>query len=144
MLHCQAPQTMGRDQNFPVSVEVQLLGDNGTGNRPCANPCTPGTLISLNDSVLTEHCPSLSRLTINGADWNVIEVEVQGDSLFRHILNGQVVAEYNHPQLDPEDEDAQKLITGGNLILKGGYIAIQAESFPTEFRKIELVNLETN
>jgi hypothetical protein len=27
MLHSQAPETMGKDQDFPISIEAQLLGD---------------------------------------------------------------------------------------------------------------------
>lgn len=142
MLHCQNPNTMRKEQAFPVSVEVQLLGDDGSGNRPCANPCTPGTHIVKNDSLVTNHCPPFSTVTITGTDWNVIEVEVYADSLFRHILNGQIIVEYYQPQFDPEDKDSQGLIINDNLKLKAGYIAIQAETHPTEFRKIELLNLE--
>src|SRR5688572_27185402 len=43
MIHCQKPETMDRDQKFPVSIEVQLLGGKGSGERPTANLCTPGT-----------------------------------------------------------------------------------------------------
>ena len=31
MIHCQAPETMGKDQDFPISVEVQLLGGGPSG-----------------------------------------------------------------------------------------------------------------
>jgi hypothetical protein len=142
MLHCQLPQTMRINQAFPVSMEVQLLGDDGSGNRPCANPCTPGTHFIKDDSLVTVHCPSISPRTIDGQKWNTIEVEVRADSLFRHILNGEVVAEYYNPQYDPGDEDAQKFISNGSLKLSEGYIAIQAETHPTEFRKIEVLLLD--
>ena len=33
MLHCQDPKSMGKDQNFPVSIEVQLLGGPKAGDR---------------------------------------------------------------------------------------------------------------
>ncbi|HEX2473453.1 MAG TPA: DUF1080 domain-containing protein, partial [Lacipirellulaceae bacterium] len=46
MLHSQAAQTMGKDQDFPISVEVQLLGGLPNGKpRSTANVCTPGTQI---------------------------------------------------------------------------------------------------
>jgi hypothetical protein len=56
-------------------------------------------------------------------------------------VNGEIVLEYNNPQFDVEDSDAKKLIENGNIMLREGYIALQAESHPTEFRKIEILNL---
>lgn len=43
MVHSQSAETMTRDQDFPVSIEVQLLGGLGEGERTTANLCTPGT-----------------------------------------------------------------------------------------------------
>ncbi|MEM0926701.1 MAG: DUF1080 domain-containing protein, partial [Planctomycetota bacterium] len=43
MLHGESPNTMAVDQDFPASIEVQLLGGTGKGNRTTANLCTPGT-----------------------------------------------------------------------------------------------------
>jgi len=142
MLHCQSPQSMAVNQDFPVCIEVQLLGDNGTGNRPCGNPCTPGTNFVKDDSLVTEHCPPLSHKTATAQAWHTMEVVVNGSSSFTHILDGDTVAYYEHPQLDKTDADAQRLLTGGDLLLNKGYIAIQAETHPTEFRKIELLVLE--
>ncbi|XOV91386.1 MAG: DUF1080 domain-containing protein [Bacteroidota bacterium] len=34
MLHCQDPKTMSIDQDFPVSIEGQLLGGNGEDPEP--------------------------------------------------------------------------------------------------------------
>jgi hypothetical protein len=52
------------------------------------------------------------------------------------------VAYYEHPQLDRSDPDAQSFIKAGEFLLNKGYIAIQAETHPTEFRKIELLVLK--
>ncbi|MBO0798318.1 MAG: DUF1080 domain-containing protein, partial [Blastocatellia bacterium] len=41
MIHCQPASTMLKDQDFPISIEVQLLGGTGKGERPTANVCTP-------------------------------------------------------------------------------------------------------
>ena len=50
--------------------------------------------------------------------------------------------EYSEPQLDDGDPDAQKLLqAGADRMLSEGYISIQAESHPTQFRKIELLPL---
>ena len=34
MIHGQTPESMGKDQEFPVSIEVQFLGGNGKGDAP--------------------------------------------------------------------------------------------------------------
>jgi hypothetical protein len=70
-----------------------------------------------------------------------VEIEVHGDSLIKHIINGEVVCEYGKPQLDESDNDARKLIKDGKLLLTEGYIALQAESHPVEFRNIEIMVL---
>src|SRR5579859_184719 len=37
MIHSQSAQSMRKDQDFPVSIEVQYLGGSGKGDRPTAN-----------------------------------------------------------------------------------------------------------
>ena len=67
---------------------------------------------------------------------------MRGNDVIRHIIDGEVVLEYNYPQLDDRDGDAKILLdAGADLMLSEGYIAVQAESHPTEFRKIELLPL---
>ena len=62
--------------------------------------------------------------------------------MIKHIVNGELVIEYEKPQLDSSDPDARKLIQDGRAMLYGGYIALQAESHPIEFRKVEILPLE--
>ena len=143
MLHCQSPESMSKDQNFPVSIEAQLLGGNGIDERTTGNVCTPGTNIVMNDSLITKHCISSNSITYQGDQWVTMKVEVHGNGKIKHIVNGVVVLEYEKPQLDEDDEDAQKLITQGSAkMLNEGYISLQAESHPIEFRKIELLQLK--
>ena len=61
----------------------------------------------------------------------------------KHIVNGKTVLEYDEPQLDPRDRDAQALIDlyDGEKILKGGYISLQSESHPVDYRKVEIMEL---
>ena len=47
MLHCQPPSTMLKDQDFPISIEDQLLGGDSTGERSTCNLCTPGTNVEI-------------------------------------------------------------------------------------------------
>lgn len=138
MFHCQNPKSMRQDQEFPVSIEVQFLGGLGKGNRPTNNLCTPGTNVVLNGKLHTPHCTNSKSKTYHGDEWVTAEVEVHGAGKVVHRVNGDVVLEYEQPQLDPKDADGAKLIKDGKLLIEEGYIALQAESHPVEFRKVEV------
>lgn len=145
MLHSQDPRTMSKDQEFPVSIETQLLGGNGTDERTTLNVCTPGTNIVMDGELITQHCINSTSETYHGDQWVTAEIEVRGSEIVRHKIDGVVVFEYTEPQLDERDGDAQKLIEArkdNNLLIDEGYISIQAESHPTEFRRIELKVLD--
>ena len=143
MIHCQPPESMAKNQNFPVSIEVQLLGGDGKNKRSTGNLCTPGTHVVMDDQLVTQHCTSSRSETYHGDQWVKAEVEVHGNGTIKHFINGQLVLEYERPQLDEKDADARKLIEKGeNLMLSEGYISLQAESHPVEFRKIEILPLE--
>ncbi len=138
MLHGQDPNTMLKDQDFPVSIEVQLLGGDGQNPRSTANLCTPGTHVVMNGKLITRHCTESSSKTYAGDQWVAVEVEVHGNGKFIHRVNGEQVLEYDQPQLDPGDLDAKRLIKDGAVRLYGGTISLQSESHPVEFRKVEL------
>jgi hypothetical protein len=138
MIHGQSPETMRKDQDFPVSIEVQLLGGDGTHPRTTGNLCTPGTHVVMNDKLVTQHCNSSRSKTYHGDQWVTIEVEVHGHERIRHIVNGEVVLEYRDPQYDDENPDARRLRGDRSPLISGGSISLQAESHPVEFRKIEI------
>ena len=138
MVHSQAPSTLTRDQQFPVSIEFQFLGGTGTGERPTGNLCTPGTNVVMDGQLITRHCTNSRSGTWHGDRWVTAEIEVHGDGHIRHLIDGQVVLEYDAPQLDPSDPDARRLIRGNDLLLREGWIALQSESHPIEFRKVEI------
>ena len=143
MLHGQDAETMGVDQDFPISIEVQLLGGREEGERTTCNLCTPGTNVVMGDTLFTTHCINSSSPTFRGDQWVTAEVLVLGDSLMRHYVNGEAVLEYTKPQIgggtvsgfDPAVKQDGKLLTGGS-------ISLQSESHPVEFRKVELLELE--
>jgi hypothetical protein len=141
MLHGQSPESMRKDQDFPVSVEVQLLGGAATGERSTGNVCTPGTHIVMDGKLITRHCNDSRSKTYRGDQWVTIEVEVHGSGVIRHIVNGETVLEYSQPQLDEGDPDAKALLKNGRKLLSGGYISLQSESHPVEFRKVEIKEL---
>ena len=142
MVHGQDPMTMAKDQDFPVSIEVQLLAGNGKNPRTTSNLCTPGTNVVMDGELKKQHCISSSSETYHLDKWVTAEIEVRGNEVIRHILDGKVVLEYNDPQLDPRDESAAKLIKEDKLALSGGSISLQSESHPCDFRKVEIMVLE--
>ena len=101
---------MGKDQNFPVSIEVQLLGGKETGDRTTANLCTPGTNVVMNGELVRRHCTGSTSKTYRGDEWVTVEVEVRGGEVIKHIMDGKTVLTYDKPQLDDRDADAKKLI----------------------------------
>lgn len=144
MVHGQDPKTMAKDQDFPVSIEVQLLAGNGKDKRTTSNLCTPGTNVVMDGKLKKQHCISSTSKTHHLDEWVTAEIEVRGNKVIRHILDGDVVLEYNEPQLDDRDASAKPLIAaaGGKIALDGGTISIQSESHPCDFRKIEIMVLK--
>lgn len=139
MLHCQPPGTMRKDQDFPVSIEVQLLGGNGKATRTTANLCTPGTHVVYGGKLWTQHCTDSKSQTYHGEQWVTAEVEVHGTGKIIHRVNNEQVMEYEQPQFDPGDPDAKKLMQeAGSSLIAGGYISLQSESHPVEFRSVKL------
>lgn len=143
MLHGEAPETMGKDQDFPASIEVQLLGGNGSQERTTANLCTPGTNVVMNGKLITQHCTSSKSKTYHGEGWVAVEIEVRGNKTIKHVIDGQTVLEYQEPQLDERDAHAKQLAAKrGGIQLDGGTISLQSESHPVEFRKVALKKLD--
>jgi hypothetical protein len=145
MLHCQPPETMTKDQDFPVSIELQLLGGNGTEDRTTCNLCTPGTHVVMDDKLQRRHCINSTSKTYHGDDWVTIEVEVHGDGTIRHIIDGEPVLVYEQPQLDTRDKNVKgtELVKDeDDLLISSGYISLQSESHPVAFRKVSLLPLK--
>ncbi|MDF1797983.1 MAG: DUF1080 domain-containing protein [Planctomycetota bacterium] len=143
MVHGQDPASMTVDQSFPVSVEVQMLGgpaEAGGGERSTANLCTPGTHVTMLGEVERRHCIDSSSQTYRGDRWCLLEIEVLGNDVIRHFMDGQLVLEYSLPVLDRGDADAKRLLdAGAPRDLDQGWISLQAESHPVQFRRVELM-----
>lgn len=144
MLHGQDPMTMLKDQDFPISIEGQLLGGNGKDARTNSNLCTPGTNVVIKNKLFTPHCISSTSKTYHGDQWVTAEFLVLGDSVIKHILEKQVVLEYQKPQIGGGNVDNYdpKQKTDGKLLDKG-FIHLQSESHPIDFRKVELYDLSS-
>jgi hypothetical protein len=142
MVHGESPETMGVDQDFPVSIEVQLLGGNGKDPRPTANLCTPGTNVVMDGQLITQHCNNSRSKTYHGEEWVTVEVEVNGSGVIKHIVNGEEVLSYSEPQYDDRDAHAKELAGSGSKLISRGTISLQSESHPIEFRKVEIMKLK--
>ncbi|MBL7744019.1 MAG: DUF1080 domain-containing protein [Chitinophagaceae bacterium] len=155
MLHSQGAATLGRDQSFPVSLEMQFLASDTARKRTTGNLCTPGTFVSMNKKPVFDHCINSSSQNYSADQWITAEAVVYGDSVIHHIIEGDTVLTYTQPQIGGGfitiaqawanfgfGADSLNWIQKQNTPLKSGYIALQAESHPLEFSKVELLNLE--
>jgi hypothetical protein len=137
MLHAQAPETMVRTQDFPVSIEAQFLGGLNNGRpRPTANVCTPGTHIVVAGALFRTHCLNSQSPTFDGDQWVTVTVTVLGGGSMTHYVNEQEVLKYSRPQLDTAVSHQ-----AGPVALDRGYIALQSESHPIDFKEVKLLNL---
>ena len=144
MFHSQDPKTMPRDQNWPISIEFQLLAGLGDGEpRPTGNMCSPGTDVVFEGKIDSRHCINSTSKTYPVDEWVKCEIIVLGDSLITHIVNGDTVLQYSKPQIGGGvvDNYDPKIKQDGKL-LKSGFIALQSEGQPVDFRNITLRNLE--
>jgi Domain of Unknown Function (DUF1080) len=142
MVHSQSASSMLKQQDFPISIEVQLLGGTGKGPRTTANLCTPGTNVVMDGKLITQHCINSSSKTYDGEQWVRAEVEVLGDSRIKHMVEGQTVLTYDKPQIgDGAVSNFDEKVKKDGTLLSEGYISLQSESHPIEFRKVELLNL---
>lgn len=153
MLHSQSGKSMEMQQDFPVSLEFQFLCGNGKDSTTTGNVCTPGTVINVNGMRYTDHIQRSRSKTYLKDEWVTATAEVYGDSLIRHIINGDTVLTYTNAMIgegfiNPQFgwtrgniTDSMLWISKVNTALNEGYIALQAESQPIDFRRIEILNL---
>ncbi len=143
MFHSQDPRTMPKEQDWPISVEFQFLGGLGDGKpRPTGSMCSPGTDVVYKGKIADSHCITSSAKTYDGEQWVRAELIVMGDSLITHIINGDTVLQYSKPQIGggvANRYDPKYKIDGTPL--KSGYIALQSEGHPVDFRKVEIMDL---
>ena len=129
MAHGQSPDSMDLNQDFPDSIEMQILGGDPPAKRTTGNLCTPGTHVVMDGKLIEQHCTSSTSKTYPWDEWVRIEVHVNGPGEIIHYINGNEVLRYIEPQLND------------GTILSEGTISIQAESHGAEFRNIEIMEL---
>ena len=143
MIHSQSPLSMELDQLWPASMEFQFLAVGASAGRQTGNVCTPDTNLERNGILLTDHIIDSSSKLYPLDEWVSAEIEVHGNDEVIHRINGVEVLRYQHPQLDPREPSAQRLLAAGApLQLSYGHIALQAESQPIWFRNIRIRSLD--
>lgn len=144
MFHGQSPESMALDQDFPVSIEYQLLGSDFTREQVTGSVCTPGTNIVIGDELILDHCTQSSSNTYMDDQWVTAELEVRGSEIVKHIINGDTVMVYGQPQLDEREQYYQKMLelNNGEKMLTRGTISLQSEGYPCDFRNVEIKILQ--
>ena len=157
MVHSQSAASNTFEQHFPVSIEVQLLGGLSDDKvRTTANLCSPGTAVERFGVTDYSHCINSTSKTYHGDQWVNVEVVVMGEEYIAHLIDNDTVLRYEHPQiggafiskaLKGQDWESmgvsnkEKWIAMEGERLSEGYIAVQAESHPIDFKNIELLDL---
>ena len=137
--HCQPPSTVGIDQAFPVCLEYNLLGGNGKDERPNGEICASGMYVEINGKRNTSYCtPPMVKHTFAGDQWVTAEVDVH-DGTITHYVNGEQIMQFENPRYDSANAIAKTFIINGDDKVKDGYISLQSNSHPMDFRKIEIM-----
>lgn len=143
MFHSQDPRTIPKEQNWPISVEMQFLAGLSDGNpRPTGNMCSPGTEIVYEGQMYENHCLNSSSKTYDKDEWVTAELIVLADSLVTHIINGDTVLQYSKPTMGGGVvQGYDSAIWKPGSPLRSGYIALQSEGQPIDFRRVEIKDL---
>ena len=137
--HCQAPASIQLTQPFPVCLEYNLLGGNGKDERPTGEICASGIYVSVNGKRNGSYCtPPVVKKTFHGDQWVTMEIDVRGDTI-RHFVNGEEILHFENPRYNPDHALGKSFIINGDDKVKEGYISLQSNSHPIDFRKIEIM-----
>ncbi|MDB5246150.1 MAG: hypothetical protein JWQ40_544 [Segetibacter sp.] len=137
--HGQHPETVSLTQSFPVCLEYNFHGGNGKEERPTGEICVSGTYVEVRGKRNTSNCtlPAIKR-TFHGDEWITAEIEVRNGKM-AHYVNGEKVIEFENPRYDSAHAIGRTFITNGNDMVQEGYISLQSNSHPMDFRKIEIM-----
>jgi hypothetical protein len=144
MYHSQDPRTMLKEQDWPISVEMQFLAGLPDGKpRPTGNMCSPGTDIVYQGQLYDGHCLDSDSKTYGKDEWVKAELIVYSDSLVMHLINGDTVLQYSKPTMGGGVANRyDTAVWRPGKPLTSGFIALQSEGQPIDFRNIELKVLE--
>ncbi|MEP6652837.1 MAG: DUF1080 domain-containing protein [Myxococcales bacterium] len=142
MVFGEDPAGVGVDVIYPSILEIQLLGRDNTGNTNNGNLCPlGGSSAMLNGIRVMDGCTGSTSLPFaanpNFADdaWVTVEAEVHGSGDTKVTFAGD-----NNDR--PVLVFSQPMAMMGGPLLDRGFIALQSESHPIEFRKVEMMELK--
>lgn len=137
--HCQSPSSLGLNQPFPVCLEYNLHGGNGKDERPVGEICASGTYVHINGKRNSSFCtPATMKKTFHGDQWVTLEIDIQNGKI-THFVNGEQILQFENPRYDPNHEIAKTFISGEDDAVKEGYISLQSNSHPIDFRRVEIM-----
>lgn len=137
--HCQAPESLGIKQPFPVCLEYNLHGGNGKDERPVGEICASGTYVEIDGKRNPSFCtPATVKRTFHGDQWVTLEIDVKDGNVI-HFVNGEEILRFQNPRYDPNHTLGKTMIHGTDDKVKEGYISLQSNSHPIDFRKIEIM-----
>lgn len=137
--YCQSPETVGLDQSFPVCLEYNLLGGNGKDERATGEICASGMYVQIDGKRNSTYCtPPTVKRTFPGNEWVTAEIEVRNGKI-AHYVNGEKILEFENPRYDSTNTIAKNLIREQGDVVSSGYISLQSNSHPMDFRKIEIL-----
>jgi len=137
--HGQPPHTQKLEQPFPICMEYNFHGGNGTDDRPLGAVCVNGIFVEFNGAKNTTTCiPATVSRTFHGDQWVTAEIDIK-EGKITHYVNGEEILSYANPTYDPDNEVAKTLMEDGSTTVEGGYVSLQSNSHPIDFRKIELL-----
>jgi hypothetical protein len=137
--HCQPPETLALSQSFPVCLEYNLHGGNGKDERPVGEICANGITVEIQGKKNESYCtPPTTKRTFHGDQWVTLEIDCK-NGVFKHLINGEEIVQFENPRFDPKHEIAKNFIVNGDDKVKEGFISLQSNSHPIDFRKIEIM-----
>ncbi|MGK2861530.1 MAG: 3-keto-disaccharide hydrolase [Chitinophagaceae bacterium] len=137
--HGQPPTSIGLSQPFPVCLEYNLLGGNGKDDRPGGEICCSGIYVQINGQKNSSYCtPATLKKTVHGDQWVTAEIDVRNDTI-RHFINGEEILKFSDPRFDSTHPIGKTFIVNGDDKVYSGYISLQSNSHPMDFRKIEIM-----
>jgi len=147
IFNSESAEEMKLDQPLPISIQAQILGNDPGGKpRTQGNACGLGVDL-ISDGKKLAHCiNSKAAVAPNGA-WIHLNLEVTGERIIEYI-DGKPTVWFDRGALDATGMDerlpTKELIAahGDKLELNGGYIALQSDGHPIEFRNIRILSLE--
>ena len=99
--------------------------------------CSPGTEVFIDGMKASSHCVNSKSKTYYSDDWIKAEVIVYSDSIIHHIIDLDTVLSYSNIMIGGE-YTPQNLKNKIGKKQKKGFISLQSEGHPIQFKNIKI------